>query len=115
MTIRAVSGIPANVYSNAANPHPGGFKVHGETMLDWAVCKNLCLPSYKNTVFNDFSKLYYNHNMNRLEIVMNSGQIVASPTWTAIGNTNLLDQEKGAVLMTLVAEGLLSNEAQIPS
>ena len=62
--------IPANIYSNSANSHPSGFKVHDETMLDWVCCKNLCIPGYRNVVFDDFNKLYYNHNNNRLEMVM---------------------------------------------
>ena len=97
VTIRAGSVIPANIYSNAANAHPGGFKVHGETMLDWVNCKNLCIPGYDNNVFAGFNKLYYNYNLNRIELCLSSGQVVATPT------------------LALAAEGLLSNEAQIPS
>ena len=33
VTIRVGSVIPANIYSNAAHSHPGGFKVHGEIMI----------------------------------------------------------------------------------
>ena len=50
-----------------------------------------------------------------MEIVLSSGQIMAGPSFTAVGTTHLLDEEEGNVLMTLVAEGLLSNEAQIPA
>ena len=84
-------------------------------MLDWACCKNLCIPGYTNAIFDDFNKLYYNHNANRLEICLGGGIIMAGPTFTQVGTANLLDQQEGNVLMTLAAEGLLPNEAQIPA
>ena len=73
VTIRAGSVIPANVYSNAANSHPGGFKVHGETMVDWACCKKLCIAGYQNNQFLNFNKLYYNHDYHRLELNCGDG------------------------------------------
>ena len=115
VTIRAGSVIPASIYSHAANSHPGGFKVHGETMLDWVNCKNLCIPGYDNNVFAGFNKLYYNYNLNRIELCLSSGQVVATPTMTLVSNTQLVEQSEGETLMALAAEGLLSNEAQIPS
>ena len=40
---------------------------------------------------------------------------MASPTWTIVGGTQLVEQNEGEVLMALAAQGLLSNEAQISS
>ena len=76
VTIRAGSVIPANIYSDTAHSHPGGFKVHGETMLDWLACKNISIPGYTNNVFDDFNKLYYNHSAIRLEIITGAGVIL---------------------------------------
>ena len=59
--------------------------------------------------------MYYNHSANRLEIITGAGIILGSSAFTAIGGADLNDQEESNVLMTLAAEGLLSNEAQIPS
>ena len=53
VTICAGSVIPANLYTFAAHSHPGGFKVHCETMLDWLACKNISIPGYTNNVFDD--------------------------------------------------------------
>jgi hypothetical protein len=113
VTIRAGSVIPANIYSNAAYSHPGGFKVHGETMLDWVNCKNLCIPGYDNNVFAGFNKLYYNYNLNRIEVCLSSGRVVATPTMSFVSNTQLVEQSEAETLMVLAAEGLLSNETQI--
>ena len=82
------------MYSNSANSHPGGFKVHGETMLDWLACKNISIPGYTNNAFDDFNKLYYSHSANRLEIITDSGIILGSSAFTAIGGANLNDQEE---------------------
>ena len=40
---------------------------------------------------------------------------MVSPTWSIQGGTQLVEQNEGVVLMTLAAEGLLANEAQIPA
>ena len=114
VTIRAGSVIPSNFYSNSAHAHPGGIKVHSEAMLDWVVYKNLSIPAYVNTALTDFVKLYSNHNENRLEIIMSNGQIMCSSTFSKIGQTNLLAQEEGNVLLALAAQGLLLNKAQHP-
>ena len=40
---------------------------------------------------------------------------MASPVFSVIGGTQLIDQQESSILMAVAAEGLLSNEAQIPS
>ena len=54
------------------------------------------MPAYTKAGFTDFVKLYYNHNLNRLEVVMSNGQIMGlSASFNSIGQTNVLDQEVG--------------------
>ena len=84
-------------------------------MLDWVNSKNICIPGYTKNVFDDFNKLYYNHGYNRLEIITGACSILVGPTFTFVGGSNLVNQLESNVLMTWAAEGLLSNEAQIPS
>ena len=74
-------------------------------MLDWVCCKNLCIAGFQNNRLINFNKLYYNHDYHRLELNCGDGKIMASPTWTSVGGTQLVEQQEVEVLMTLVAEG----------
>ena len=50
-----------------------------------------------------------------MELNCGDGTIMASSTFSAIGGTQLIDQQESSILMALAAQGLLSNEAQIPT
>ena len=40
---------------------------------------------------------------------------MASPVFSVIGGTQLIDQQESSILMALAAQELLSNEAEIPT